>query len=480
MPEVRHVSVKDGDVALLVGTMKGAFLLRSNGARGRWETAGPYFPGQSIYALALDQRGGRRRLFAGGGDEHWGPLVFTSDDFGRTWDNPEQSKVKFPEGLDAAVKRVWQIVPGADSAGRVLYAGVEPAALFESRDAGATWSLIRGLWDHPHRPQWQPGGGGLCLHTILAGPDPDHLTVAISTGGVYRSEDSGRSWQARNQGVRAQFLPDKHPEFGQCVHKIVRHPSRPERMFLQNHWGLYRTENAGESWQDIANGVPSDFGFAMAMHPHDPDTVYIVPIESDMFRCTPEGKLRVYRTRDGGESWEPLTRGLPQKNALETILRDAMDVDELNPAGVYFGTRSGSIWGSSDGGSSWSELIDGLPAITCVKAVVIGDPAKARVPRPAMARAKSASMRKTAGARAAARRGARRASGGREKVRASAARGSSAARAGGRSRKTAGARRAASPRKTVGSRKAAGARSATRTGAPGRKAGARGTSRKKR
>ncbi len=398
MVETRNLSIRDGDVLLLVGTMKGAFVLRSNGARARWDMGGPYFPGQAIYALLFDQRGGRRRLWAGGASDHWGPVLHSSDDHGRTWTHPERASVKFPEGIDASVKRIWQIHAANPGEPDTLYCGVEPAALFESRDAGENWYLVHGLWDHPHRLLWQPGGGGLCLHTIL--PDPrnrDRITVAISTGGVYRSDDGGRTWQVRNRGVRAQFLPDKYPEFGQCVHKIVHHPSRPERLFLQNHWGLYRSEDAGDSWQDIAHGVPSDFGFAMAMHPHEPDTVFILPLESDEFRCTPEGKLRVYRTQNGGGSWSAMTRGLPQQSPLETVLRDPMDVGPRNPAGVYFGTRSGSVWGSADSGSSWNEVMSGLPAITCIKAAVVGDPTHVRTAGPRRAK-QSASKARSAGA----------------------------------------------------------------------------------
>jgi photosystem II stability/assembly factor-like uncharacterized protein len=306
-------------------------------------------------------------------------VLRSSDDMGRTWTNPEQANVRFPDDSGVSLERIWQIHPGRDDEPERLYCGVEPAALFESRDAGATWSLNRGLFDHPHRTRWQPGGGGLCLHTIVVDPsNRQNLLVAISTGGVYRSEDGGHSWTPGNRGLRAEFLPDKYPEYGQCVHKVVHHPSRPGRLFLQNHWGLYRSDDGGRSWQDIARGVPSDFGFAMAMHPHDPETVYIVPIESDEFRCTPEGRLRVYRTRDAGASWEPLTRGLPQRDAFETVLRDAMAVDTMNPAGVYFGTRSGRLWGSKDGGASWSLIREGLPPIVCVRAVVIGEPAKVR------------------------------------------------------------------------------------------------------
>src|SRR5207344_181217 len=229
-----------------------------------------------------------KRLWAGTASEHWGPGLSSSDDFGATWTNPEERPIRFPEGSDASLKKVWQIRPGRASEPDVLYAGAEPAALFVSRDAGQSWQLNEPLWNHPHRPQWQPGGGGLCLHTILLDPgNNDRAFIAVSTAGVYRTEDGGASWEASNHGVRAEYLPDKHPEFGQCVHKIVMHKSRPERLFLQNHWGLYRSDDGGRSWKDIANGVPSDFGFAMVMHPHDADTVYIVPIESDMFRCTP-------------------------------------------------------------------------------------------------------------------------------------------------------------------------------------------------
>jgi photosystem II stability/assembly factor-like uncharacterized protein len=195
--------------------------------------------------------------------------------------------------------------------------------------------------------------------------------VAVSTAGVYRTDDGGRTWRTAHKGVRAQFLPNKHPEFGQCVHKIARHPSRPDRIYLQNHWGLYRTDDAGESWKDVANGVPSDFGFGMAVHPHDPDTAYIVPLESDEFRCTPEGRLRVYRTRDAGKSWQPMTRGLPQKDALETVLRDALATDGFEKAGVYFGTRSGKLFASRDAGTSWTQLADGLPPVVCVKTATV-------------------------------------------------------------------------------------------------------------
>ena len=264
---------------------------------------GPYFPGRAIYAMAYDARDGRNRLWAAVNSSYWGSYLSTSNDFGKSWTEPETYGVKFPEDAENSVKQIWQIVPGNSAEPNTLYCGVEPAALFRSDDAGETWSLVKGLYDHPHRPQWQPGGGGLCLHTIL--PDPenkDRMHIAISTGGVYRTDDGGKTWEVRNKGVRAQFLPpdQRYPEFGQCVHKIVSHPSNPKRLFLQNHWGLYRSDDGADSWQDIANGVPSDFGFALEIDHHDPNTAYIIPLESDEFRCTPEAKLRVYRTRNAG------------------------------------------------------------------------------------------------------------------------------------------------------------------------------------
>jgi hypothetical protein len=378
MVATRHLPVKDGNVLLLVGTTKGLFLLRSAGpGRASWEVGGPHFPGHQVFAAALDSRGGRHRLWAASHSHHFGAVLRSSDDFGRTWTPPGDSGLKFPADAGVSLKQIWQILPGRADEKDTLYCGVEPAALFQSRDDGATWSLVRGLQEHPHRPRWEPGGGGLCLHTILPDPaDRRRLYVGISTGGVYRTDDGGRTWHARNSGIRADFLPDKHPEFGQCVHKFVQHPARPERLFLQNHGGLYRSEDFGESWQDIGHGLPSDFGFPMAMHPHDPDTVFMLPLESDVFRCTPGGKLRVFRTRNAGKTWQPLAAGLPQQNALATILRDALATDTLEPAGVYFGTRGGEVYASRNEGDSWKLILRGLPPVACVKAAVVGEPRK--------------------------------------------------------------------------------------------------------
>lgn len=366
------LDAKRGDVVLMVGTTKGAFLLGADRGRTSWRMEGPYFAGEEVYALALDQRDGRRTLWAGPGNPFFGVTLRRSDDLGASWSGKEEHVVKFPEDAGLALRHIWQIRPGRDAEPERMFLGVEPACLFESDDGGATWTPVEGYLKHPHRPQWTPGAGGLCAHTILLDPARgERMLVAQSTGGVYRTDDGGATWPARNIGVRAQFLPNRYPEFGQCVHKVVHHPARPERLFLQNHWGLYRSDDWGDSWTDVANGVPTDFGFAMAMHPHDTGTVYIVPIEADMFRAVPEAKLRVYRTRDAGASWHPLSKGLPQQNAYETVLRDALAVDWLDPAGVYFGTRSGKLYGSADEGDGWALIRDGLPPVVCVKAAVL-------------------------------------------------------------------------------------------------------------
>jgi serine/threonine protein kinase/photosystem II stability/assembly factor-like uncharacterized protein len=368
---IQHVQVKKGDFLLLVGTTKGAFLLQSNSQRKRWKVGGPYFHGQAVYAMAYDGRMGQHRIWAAT-QSIWGTLLRSTDDFGKSWTNPQEAAIRFPSDSGVSLKNIWQLCLGRPEEPNQLYCGVEPAALFESRDSGETWSLVRGLFDHPHRHRWMPGNGGLALHTIVLDPtDNQRMYVAISAGGVYRTDDSGNTWTAQNRGIRVMFMPNKYPEFGQCVHKIVMHPDRPGRLFLQNHWGLYRSDDAGENWNDIANGVPSDFGFAMVMHPRNPDCLYIIPVESDEFRCTCDGRLRVYRTRNAGASWEALVRGLPQKGAHETVLRDAMITDSYDPAGIYFGTRSGKLFGSSDEGRSWQKILEGLPPVACIRSAVL-------------------------------------------------------------------------------------------------------------
>ena len=332
MPSPNQIKVQSGDSLLLVGTMKGAFLFRGDAKRERWEEAGPYFPGRSVYALTFDGRNGRQKLWAAVNSPYWGSFLSSSNDSERR-ERTESYNIKFPEG-------------------QTFTKGLADVRIARSRHA-----LLRSRTPHlrnrcrrdlvayrvssPSTPQW-PGGGGLAA-TSFPILRVRRMFVAISTGGVYRTDDGGENWQPRNKGICARFMPpdQQYPEWGQCVHKVVSHPSKPDRMFLQHHWGVYRSDDAGDSWQDIGKGLPSDFGFAMEMDPHEANTVYIIPIESDEFRCTPEAKLRVYRTKDGGESWEPLTKGLPQEDAWETILRDNLSSDSHKPTGLYFGTRSG-------------------------------------------------------------------------------------------------------------------------------------------
>jgi len=376
---VRHVPVRKRDVVLLVGTRKGAFLLRSNASRKRWEVGGPYFHGHGVFALAYDGREGRQRIWASTAS-YWGTFLRSSDDFGKSWTNPQTAPVRFPADTGTSLKNIWQITVGRRDEPNAMYCGVEPAALFESRDAGETWSLNRGLFDHPHRPRWVPGNGGLALHSVVLDPaNAGRMYVAISSGGVYRTDDGGQTWTPQNQGVRATFMPNKYPEFGQCVHKIALSAERPERLYLQNHWGVYRSDDCAASWTDIANGVPSDFGFAILVHPRKAEWAYIIPVESDEFRCAIEGRLRVYRTRNAGESWEALARGLPQKGAYETVLRDAMSQDDLDPLGIYFGTRSGQLFCSRDEGKSWEKILEGLPAILCVRSAMVEGAGDSRV-----------------------------------------------------------------------------------------------------
>jgi len=378
---VRHIPVRKGDLLLLVGTTKGAFVLRSNAQRRRWEVGGPYFHGHNVYALAYDSRQGHQRIWAST-QSYWGTFLRSSDDFGRSWTNPQQAPIRFPADTGTSLKNIWQIMPGRQDQPEVLYCGVEPAALFESRDAGETWTLNRGLFDHPHRPRWLPANGGLALHTVVLDPTNDQqMYIAISSGGVYRTSDGGQTWTAQNRGIRATFSPNRYPEFGQCVHKISMHGARPDRLFLQNHWGLYRSDDFAETWTDIANGVPSDFGFAILVHPRKPDWVYIIPVESDQFRCACEGRLRVYRSRNAGASWEPLARGLPQKGAYETVLRDALTSDALDPVGLYFGTRSGQLYASRDEGRSWEKILEGFPSIVCVRTALIEEASKGSQPK---------------------------------------------------------------------------------------------------
>jgi hypothetical protein len=361
-----------GDVVVLVGTSKGLFTLTARPERTSWELAGPWFRGEEVYAAALDCRNGRRRLLVGATSSHWGPSVYRSDDLGATWIEPQPDTLAFPEGTGASVARVWQLRPAGASQPDVVYAGVEPAALFRSDDGGESFRLDEGLWNHEHRPRWEPGGGGLCLHTVL--PDPDgspRLGIAISAAGFYRTLD-GTTWEAANTGIKAPFLPEPTPEFGQCVHKVDQHPTRPDTLFLQHHWGVYRSDDFGGEWTEIgADSLPSTYGFPVVVDPNDADTAYVLPLTSDEFRCTPDGRFRVFRTTDGGATWEGLEAGLPQDNAWLSVLRDGFAADTLDPAGLYVGTRTGDVFGSPDAGDTWHELARHLPPVLCVKTAVL-------------------------------------------------------------------------------------------------------------
>ena len=356
---------------LLVGTRKGLWIGTSDEARVDWEFTGPHFDMEEVYSCMVDTRGDQPRLLAGASSSWLGPQVRHSDDLGATWAETPNGAIRFPESTGATLERVWQLVPGAEPG--VVYAGTEPGAVFRSTDGGETFALEQALWDHPHRPQWNAGFGGQAFHTVLPHPtDPQSVTAALSTGGVYQTNDGGASWEPRNQGIRAEFLPEgqQYPEFGQCVHKVTRHPARPERMYLQNHGGVYRSDDHGASWQSIADGLPADFGFPIVVHPHEPDTVYVFPIGGGDRRYPPDARARVWRSRDAGETWEELAAGLPD-GFFVAVMRDAMCADGHERAGLYFGGRNGAVWGSADEGDTWRPIVSDLPDVMCVRAAAI-------------------------------------------------------------------------------------------------------------
>ncbi|MER6606219.1 exo-alpha-sialidase [Streptomyces sp. NPDC000927] len=359
------------DVLLTVGTRKGLFIGRGRG--GAWEFGGPHFNAQAISSIAIDRRGRVPRLLVGGDSAHWGPSVFHSDDLGRSWIEPGQPAVKFPQFTGSSLERVWQLQPAGAEAPDVVYAGTEPAALFRSRDGGVSFELIRPLWEHPTRSAWVPGGGGEGLHTVLTDPrDAGAVTVAVSAAGVFRTRDGGASWAPANKGVSASFLPGPDPVFGQCVHKVARDAVDLDRLYLQNHWGVFRSDDSGDHWTDIGGSLPSDFGFAMAAHPHRADTAYVFPINADVDRVPAEHRCRVFRTGNAGGTWEPLSTGLPEEAHYGTVLRDALCTDDADPAGVYFGNRNGEVYASADDGDSWRQLASHLPDVLCVRAAVVG------------------------------------------------------------------------------------------------------------
>lgn len=360
------------DTLLAIGTRKGLFLARSDD-RMRWDVTGPHLAMNEVYAVGIDTRHSPPRVLVGASSSHFGPSVSTSDDLGETWQEPEAAPIAFPEDTGASLERVWQLAPGRADAPDEIYAGTQPSALFRSGDGGKSFELVRGLWDHPHREQWGPGFGGQAIHTVLPHPtDSQRILVAMSTGGVYRTEDGGGTWQASNTGIKAYFQPDnQYPEFGQCVHKVASPPGAPDQFFAQNHHGVYRSDDAGRTWQSIADGLPTDFGFAMVAHPHRPGVIYNFPIEADSRRFPPELRARVYRSEDAGDTWTGLDKGLPSEPFCTAVMRDAMCCDNADPAGVYFGTRSGEVYASADEGESWRQVAAHLPDVLSVRAAVV-------------------------------------------------------------------------------------------------------------
>jgi photosystem II stability/assembly factor-like uncharacterized protein len=354
---------------LMIGTAKGLFLARSEDDRRTWEISGPEFPMTGVYAVAVDKRGDQPRLFAGMTSSHYGPGLASSDDGGRSWAEPDHAPIAFPADTEASLRRVWAIAPGpADQPGRI-YAGVEPSALFQSDDGGTTFELVRGLWDHPHRPNWGEGFGGQAIHTVLPHPtDGAAVLVAMSAGGVYRTGDRGATWSADNTGIKAYFLPDPWPEYGQCVHKVARDPENVDRLYAQNHHGVYRSDDGGHIWKSIADGLPSDFGFGIVAHPYRGDVIYNFPVTADGMRFPAEDQCRVFRSTDAGNTWEALTTGLPAGPYYGVVLRDAMCADDSRTAGIYFGTRTGDVFASRDEGESWTRVATSLPDVLCVRA----------------------------------------------------------------------------------------------------------------
>jgi BNR/Asp-box repeat len=363
-------------IRVLVGTRKGAFILTSDGKRGRWDISGPHFAGWELYHLK-GSPADPNRLYASQSSGWFGQQIQRSNDGGKTWE-PVGNKFAY-DGVPGThqwydgtphpweFKRVWHLEPSLTDPDTV-YAGVEDAALFRSTDGGATWKELSGL-RRVKGHHWQPGAGGMGLHTIVLDPSrPERISVAISAAGVFRSDDAGESWRAMNRGLKSPYeLPDPDAEVGHCVHRIAMHPSRPNVLFMQKHWDVMRSDDAGESWHEVSGNLPTDFGFPIDVHAHQPDTVYVVPIKSDSEHYPPDGKLRVYRSRTGGNEWEPLTKGLPQRDCYVNVLRDAMAVDSLDPCGLYFGTTGGQVYASADAGDRWTPVVRDLPAVLSVE-----------------------------------------------------------------------------------------------------------------
>ncbi|MEO7132167.1 MAG: sialidase family protein [Dermatophilaceae bacterium] len=353
------------ETIVAIGTRKGLWLARS-ADRQLWSLEGPHFLMSEVAAVAIDTRQGRRSVLAGVKSWHWGPTVQTSEDGGRTWTESADRALSFPPDTDTALERVWQLTPDPNDAD-VVWAGVEPHALFRSADRGVTYELVRGLWDHPHRPTWEPGFGGGAVHTVIPEPgDPQRLLVAMSAGGVYRSADAGETWAPSNPGIRAYFMPDdEYPEFGQCVHKVAR--GVDGELFAQNHKGVYRSGDGGQTWDSIAAGLPTDFGFTILAHPRRPGVVWNVPVQDDGERIPPGARLQVQRSEDSGTTWRELSDGLPSES-YTCVLRDAAALDDSDAVGLYLGTRNGDVFASVDEGGSFSRIATQLPDVLVVRA----------------------------------------------------------------------------------------------------------------
>ena len=384
-------------VRVLVGTRKGAFILTADGKRDRWAVAGPHFPGWEIYQLK-GSPADPTRIYASQTSGWFGQVIQRSDDGGKTWDAPGGGVTTGPGGMPLGesnkfvyddspetgkpltthqfydgtqkpwvFKRVWHLEPSLDDPDAV-YAGVEDAAIFRSTDGGKSWRELAGLRGHGTGPKWQPGAGGMCLHTILIDPSrPDRLFTAISAAGAFRSDDGGANWKTITKGLNSKYLPDPTAEVGHCVHRIAMHPSRPNTLYMQKHWDVLRSDDAGDNWKEVSGNLPTDFGFAIDVHSSEPETIYVVPIKSDSEHYPLDGKLRVYRSKTGGNEWEALTNGLPQRDCYVNVLRDAMSVDTLDPCGVYFGTTGGQVYASADSGDTWAPIVRDLPPVLSVE-----------------------------------------------------------------------------------------------------------------
>jgi photosystem II stability/assembly factor-like uncharacterized protein len=391
-------------VRILVGTRKGAFILTADGKRDKWDVSGPHFAGWELYHLK-GSPADPNRLYASQSSGWFGQIIQRSDDGGKTWHQPgtpSGEPVTTPEGMPKAesnkfvydtsaetgkpltthqfydgtahpweFKRVWHLEPSLTDPDTV-YAGIEDAALFRSSDGGQNWHELAGLRGHGSGPNWQPGAGGMCLHSIILDPsDPKRIFIAISAAGAFRTDDGGETWRPINRGLFSQYIPNPTAEVGHCVHHIAMNPTRPGVLFMQKHWDVMRSDDAGDSWHEISGNLPTDFGFVIDIHAHEPETIYVIPIKSDSEHYVADAKLRVYRSRTGGNEWEALTNGLPQSNCYVNVLRDAMAIDSLDPCGVYFGTSGGQVYGSADAGDNWAPIVRDLPPVMSVEVQVL-------------------------------------------------------------------------------------------------------------